>query len=189
MQWRLIIEYFGTNIHHIDGVDNIVDDTLSILTYTPSDKYESYTEKDQCFTNELFAIGKVENKKYCFLLNLFIVQREQKKKLINMNPKLSTYISYQGSGYSMQAIDNVDIIFYDKKIYVPQSLHIHVLDWHHFCLNHPSGSRLAKIFREVCSWKVFLRKRNCLLSCAILVNSSKRVRLFMEICHLRIFKN
>ena len=73
MQWRLIIEYFGTNIHHIDGVDNIVDDTLSILTYTPRDKYESYTEKDQCFTNELFAIDRDENIKDflpLYLLNL-----------------------------------------------------------------------------------------------------------------------
>ena len=40
MCWRLILKYFGTNIKHISGVDNIVSDTLSIFTSTPSDKYE-----------------------------------------------------------------------------------------------------------------------------------------------------
>ena len=70
-----------------------------------------------------------------------------------MNPKLSTYISYQVSGYSMQSLDNVEIIWYDRKIYVPQGLHIHVLDWCHFYLNHSGGSRLAKTIREVYYWK------------------------------------
>ena len=59
MHWGLIIEYFGTNIHHIYGVDNIVDYTLSILPSMPSDKYDSCTGKDQYCTNELFAIGRV----------------------------------------------------------------------------------------------------------------------------------
>ena len=31
-----------------------------------------------------------------------------------------------------------------------------VLDWYHFYLNHPGGSRLAKIIREVCYWKILV---------------------------------
>ena len=31
MCWRLILKEFGPNIQHIAGVDNIVDDTLSIF--------------------------------------------------------------------------------------------------------------------------------------------------------------
>ena len=45
MRWRLIIEYFGSNIHHIAGVDNIVSETLSRLPYMPSNKYEPFTRK------------------------------------------------------------------------------------------------------------------------------------------------
>ena len=45
MRWKLILEGFGRNIHHISGVDNIVADKLSILPSTPSDKYEPCTEK------------------------------------------------------------------------------------------------------------------------------------------------
>ena len=61
-----------------------------------------------------------------------------------MYSKISTYISDQGSGYSIQALDDGEIICYDIKIYVPQILPRHVLDWYHLYLNHPSGGRLEK---------------------------------------------
>ena len=38
MRWQLILEEFDPNIQHISGVDNIVSDTLSILSSTPSYK-------------------------------------------------------------------------------------------------------------------------------------------------------
>ena len=69
----------------------------------------------------------------------------------------------------MQELDNVKIICYDSKIYVPQSLCRRVLDWYHFYINHPGGSRLAKIIREVCYWKS-------------LVNQAE---LFAKMCKIR----
>ena len=75
------------------------------------------------------------------------------KKMGNRNSKISTYILDWGSGYSKQALNDVKIIFYDSKIYVPQNLCRRVLDWYHFHLNHPGDSRLAKTIREVCYWK------------------------------------
>ena len=46
--------------------------------------------------------------------------------------KLSTYISDQGYGYAKQVLDYVKTIFYDRKIYVLQTMHRHVIDWYHF---------------------------------------------------------
>ena len=46
MCWRLVIKYFGSNIHHISVVDNIVADTLSRFPAMSSDKYEPCTRKD-----------------------------------------------------------------------------------------------------------------------------------------------
>ena len=153
MRWSLIIEEFGTNIQHISGVDSIVSDTLSRLPSTPSDKNEPCTRKTQCCANELFAIGR-EGNNYIFLpQNLLIVQKEQPKELRNINSILSTYISDQVSGYSKQELDDVKIICYDSKIYVLLSLRKRALDWYHFYLNRPSGSRLSKTVREVCYWK------------------------------------
>ena len=75
MFWRLILEEFGPNIRHLAGVDNIVADTLIRLPSTPKDKYNPCTSKAQCCANKLFAIGRVENNEYCFLLNLLTVQK------------------------------------------------------------------------------------------------------------------
>ena len=61
MRWRLMLEEFGPNIHHIAGVDNIVSDTISRLPSTTSDKYEPCTRKSRCCMNKLFSIGRVEN--------------------------------------------------------------------------------------------------------------------------------
>ena len=97
MRWQLIIEEFGPNIQHVAVVDNIVSDTLHILPSTSINKYEPCTRKYQCCANDSFAIGRVENKEYCFPLNILIVQREQQKELINRNSKLSTNILDQGS--------------------------------------------------------------------------------------------
>ena len=53
--------------------------------YTPRDKYDPCTGKAQCRANELFAIGRAENKEDRFPLNILIVQREQQKDLSNIN--------------------------------------------------------------------------------------------------------
>ena len=79
MQWLLVIEEFGTNIQHIYGVENIVADTLSILTSTHVDKYERITVKSQCCVNESFTIGSYKNNKYCFPLNLLIFKDNNKR--------------------------------------------------------------------------------------------------------------
>ena len=115
MCWRLVLEEFGPNIQHIAGVDNIVADMLGRLMSTPGDKNKSCTRKAQCRANELFAIGMEEKNEYYFPLNLLVLQREQQNELRNINSRLSTYISDQGSSYYMQELNNVKIICYDSK--------------------------------------------------------------------------
>ena len=48
------------------------------------------------------------------------------------------------SGYNKQVLEDVELIFYKNKIYVPQHLCRRTLDGYHFYLNHPGGDRLAK---------------------------------------------
>ena len=179
MLWRLILEEFGPNIQHISGVDNILDDTLSRLPCTPSNKYDPWTRKDQCSANNVFAVGRVEKNENCFPLNLLIVQREQQKELGNINSKLSTYISDRRSGYSIQELEDVEIICYDSKIYVPKSLRRLLLDWYHFYLNHPGGSRHAKTTREVCYCKVVVTQAELFnKTCKICQQFEKRKTLY-----------
>ena len=58
MFWQPIIEYFGPNIQHIAGVDNIVADMISRLTSISVNKYNPITIKYQCRLNELFVISR-----------------------------------------------------------------------------------------------------------------------------------
>ena len=150
---RLVLRYFGPKIQHIAVIYNIVAYTLSRLPSTSVNKYKPITRKYQCRANQLLAIIRAENNEYFFPLNILRLKIEQQKELRNINSKLSTYILGRGSSYSKQDIDEVEIICYDSKIYVPQNLCRRVLDWCHFYLNHPGGSRLAKTIPEVFYWK------------------------------------
>ena len=49
---------------------------------------------------------------------------------------------YWRSIYNQKELNDVDILCFDKKIYVPLTLHRRVLYWYHFDLNHTSESRL-----------------------------------------------
>ena len=53
----------------------------------------------------------------------------------------------------MQPLENIVIICYDRKIYVPKCLRRHVIDWYDIYLSHPGGSRLTKTIQEVCYCK------------------------------------
>ena len=79
IRWRLILEEFGTNIHHISGFGNILADTISRFPSAPSDKYKSCTRKSQCRKNKLFALGRIEKKDDCFTINILIVKREKQR--------------------------------------------------------------------------------------------------------------
>ena len=52
----------------------------------------------------------------------------------------------------MQSLDDFNIICYDRKIYVPQSIRRRVLDWYNLYLNRPDDIRIAKTILEVCYW-------------------------------------
>ena len=93
------IKQFGTNIQHISGVENIVTDMLSRLSYTSINKYNTCKRNTQCCANNSFTIGILENNDDCFWLNILILKIEQKKEPRNINSKLSTYISDWGYGY------------------------------------------------------------------------------------------
>ena len=75
MRWRLILKEFGPNIHQIDAVDNILADTLNILSSTLVDKYDPITSKAQFCANKLWQ-GR--RKTGFFPLNILSVQIEQK---------------------------------------------------------------------------------------------------------------
>ena len=161
MFWRLILEEFGPNIQSIARFDNIVANLLSTLPYKSINRYGTSASKVLCRANKLFIIGREESKKDYFPLYLFNLQIKQQKDIKRVNSKLRAYIYDKGYSYSTQALDDVEIILYNRKMYLPQSMRRYMLYWYHLCINHTGGSRLAK------KTVVMLMERPCHISRAI----------------------
>jgi hypothetical protein len=156
MRWRLILEEFGPTIKHISGQDNIVADTLSRLPTTTLDETERSTDGSHHLAKRVFAaslIRKHISEDIGFPLALSIVQREQNIELRNQKTTLAKAITNKESGYTKRNIEDFDIICYDNKIYVPESLRGRTLDWYHHFLEHPGGTRLGYTIGTIAYWQ------------------------------------
>ena len=56
-------------------------------------------------------------------------------------------------GYSQQELNDFEIICFDKKSYMPLTLHRGVKYLYHLYINYLSGIRLEYTIRQVCYWK------------------------------------
>lgn len=181
MRWRLILEEFGPDIRHIKGEENIVADAMSRLPTANKDQKEHCTEV-QDLKNELFATNAANNildeDDERFPLELPLVQREQNKEL-KRNPKLQTALKDKQSGFTRKLLDNVDLIFYEERIYVPKRLRNRTINWYHHFLCHPGEDRLYKTMKKVCFWKGMTSqiKRHCKL-CKICQEKKSRKRKY-----------
>lgn len=155
MRWRLILEEFGPNIKHISGSDNIIADALSRLPTTSGETHEHSTDGSYHLAKGIFAASK--GNKYPvddigFPLALSIVQREQQKELANSKTILAKALQDKKSGYHTRNIEDVDVICYAGKIYVPEALRGRTLEWYHHFLEHPGGSRLGNTIGTIAYW-------------------------------------
>ena len=141
MRWRLILEEFGPDIRHIKGEDNVVADAISRLPMSEHKEIE-----DEFFANE-------DDEEAEFPLDLHLVRDRTQKELNAVGSKLKKLVNDKKSGYNINTIDNVELVTYEDKIYVPQSLRRRTLEWYHHFLNHPGGDRLYHTLNTVCYWK------------------------------------
>ena len=140
MRWRLILEEFGPDIKHIKGEDNIVADAISRLPMS-----EVKIVEDEFFN--------LEDEEEQFPLDLRLVRRHTERELNEVNSPLKTLINDNQSGYNINTIDNIELVTYQDKIYVPKLLRRRTLEWYHHFLNHPGGDRLYHKLKTVCYWK------------------------------------
>ena len=71
------------------------------------------------------------------------MHQEQQQELRKIDSKTIGYMRDWISSYSQQELNNIEIICFDKKIYVLLTIYIRVLDWYHSYLNHTGGRRLV----------------------------------------------
>ena len=139
MRWRLILEEFGPDIKHIKGEDNVVADAISRLPMS-----------EMTMIKEHFALEEDEAE---FPLDLHLTCQRTNKELNEANSKLKQLIDNKESGYNISVLDDVKIVTFENKIYVPKALRRRALEWYHHFLNHPGGDRLYHTLQTVCYWK------------------------------------
>ena len=149
MRWRMILEEFNPTIRHIAGVDNVVADALSRI---PSTNCEDGPAKPGNLKNKaLFAIARGVGEG-TFPLERTLLQREQLNELKQPSSKIKQFIDDDSSDYHMGTIDDVELIMYQDRIYIPRTLRDRTLDWFHHYLNHPGGDRLGNTIAQTCYW-------------------------------------
>ena len=60
INWQLVFKAFGSNIHHIAVVDNIVGSKLIRWTYESVDKIKPRKIRSQCWMNKLFTTSVIK---------------------------------------------------------------------------------------------------------------------------------
>ena len=139
----MILEKLALTIHHIAGTDNIMTDALSWLESTNVEKKpSSNTSSINKAIKEMYANNQLSDPLEGFPLEKRHVQKEQDKKLNSQNSKLKKAMGKDESKFIYKTIDNVKLVSYKDRIYVPISLRADTLNWYHHYLNHPGGDRL-----------------------------------------------
>ena len=138
MKWRLIIEEFNPELHHIKGEKNVVADALSRLDFDDDLDVQSM--------EEMMAFDDEDLPEDHFPLTYEFIEKEQKQDnhlLQNAkNDKLLSIKKFHGGGKTFSLICKHD------KIVIPQHLTTRVLTWYHKMLMHPGETRTEETIRH-----------------------------------------
>jgi hypothetical protein len=144
----MILEEFNPTILHIAGEENVVADGLSRLA-----RNEDSIAKVARKSKELLAVDRGAGEGTFPLDRSLPLQKEQLKELRIRNSKLKAQLDDAESGFYRTTFDEVNLIMYQDRIYIPHSIRDRVLDWFHHYLNHPGGDRLGNTIARCCYWK------------------------------------
>ena len=136
MRWRLLLEEFGPEIVYIKGPKNVVADALSRLP------------KQGDIVDDVEAILPFASKdEGIFPIQLQLIQNSQSK-----DRSLRKRLKDNPNHYKKQAIENVQVITYKDRIFVPKELRNRTLNWYHHYLCHPGRDRMYKTMAATLYW-------------------------------------
>ena len=148
IRWRLIVEEFGPQFKHIQGQKNIVADALSRLAMEAMEAKESDEAPTEEPSQELSYMNPREA-----ISEEFPMQPELIKKYQNKDRELQKKaMKTKGTKFSSQKVENVELIHYDGKIYIPKPLRQRIISWYHQYLIHPGRTRMEATIRHNFTW-------------------------------------
>ena len=100
-----------------------------------------------------------------FYMNELFLQDEDDLVLFPMSPKViaeaqenCTVLKKQLKDkknkkvYTKRFINEVELVFLNDKIYIPEKLRLKILNWYYHFLNHPRETRLEKTISKTMTW-------------------------------------
>jgi transposase InsO family protein len=163
-RWRLLLEEFGPEYHHVKGEHNVVADALSRI-HIKGDENASGQEMAYCMSRLIrsesinvpeptspqdmatcFA-GSEDVEFEQFPMKPALIAREQAK-----DKKLQKKIRESRRDYTMMKIEGYNLLSYQGKIVIPDSLQGRIVAWYHKYLAHPGMTRMEATLRTAYVW-------------------------------------
>ena len=185
MRWRVLLEEFNPEIVHIKGVHNTVADAISRLDIDCKPAPYNDPKQSICYAMRLFTITKWSSRQLTksvlannqmpdvdtdeqFPLDLDRIAHEQTrdKELHKLSKKKNP--KKGKCNIKNKVINDVEVVTYNDKIYIPACLREEVMNWYHHYLQHPGASRMEKTIGAVVFWP----------------NMSKNIRRLCTTCEL-----
>lgn len=144
LRWRLLLEEYGAEIKYIKGVVNIVADVLSRYP-TTNNPLDTKPPPTKHTLSELFAQVNLEPSAFplTFTTIAKFQQRDRElQALVETDTRVSRKIFRGGE----------NLICYDEKIYIPQALRKHIVEWYHTYLMHPGETRTEETIAQHLYW-------------------------------------
>ena len=176
MRWRLFIEEYSPDLRYIKGELNIAADALSRLGILNAPMEEAHFT--EALRSELYALEEDALPEDAFPLSYLLLGQEQakdKKILTETKKAKSRYkiTPFTGGGKTR------DLICYNNKIVVPQSLQSRIVRWYHEYLGHPGINRTEETICQHLWWpKMRNQITNSVTGCLTCQKNKRRVRKF-----------
>ena len=145
IRWRLLIEEYAPTFLHVKGEHNVVADALSRIdadfsttsTYS-TNKYEQ--------ANAFVSTKDVEE--YEFPLSPAVIAKHQSTDKALQKARTGK----NKEQYGTKTLEDVEVITYKDKIYIPVNLQQRVVEWFHEYLCHPGENRTEETISQTMTW-------------------------------------
>ncbi|MGL5918199.1 MAG: hypothetical protein ACRCYM_03030, partial [Cetobacterium sp.] len=166
IRWRLLLEEYGAEYHHIKGEENVVADALSRIDIE-SDEVSTEPGKEVALcmstltrdeSTELPDSADISGMATCFAgsdevaferfpMKPALIAQEQKK-----DKKITKNFNSNKQEFKIKRVEGHNLLTHQGKIVIPDSLQGRVIAWYHKYLAHPGETRMEATLRTLYTW-------------------------------------
>ena len=166
IRWMLLLEEFGPEYHHIKGEDNVVANALSrIHCETEEVTAADATRIAHCMctltreeTVEMPNAANISGMATCFAgsedvafegfpMKPALIAREQAK-----DKKIQKNLQNNWREFQLRKVEGSDLLSYQGKIVIPDSLQGRIIAWYHKYLAHPGITHMEATIHTFFVW-------------------------------------